>query len=158
MITQEQSGHILTNAGMSGEWTYSQGQTSRGEPARDVANHVGDCTDYVQSASSQELGSTWAGSGDANKANTAAFKNGSAKGYTQVEAKSARPGDVVVQGGHAGFYLGTDNKGNVWGLANNGTPATKDGTGYHDGTTTPERFNSGSFGSGNPTFYRPINN
>jgi hypothetical protein len=57
-----------------------------------------------------------------------------------MEESAAQPGDVVVRGGHAGIYLGTDAQGHVWGCANNGTPHNNKGKNYHDGNTGKTDF------------------
>ena len=94
----------------------------------------------------------WAG-GD--KANTAAFKAGLAAGFTEVEASAAQPGDVVIQGGHAGIFTGVNAKGEIRALANNGSPTSSAG-GYRDAKTEVTTFKEGAFGSGPVTFYRPL--
>jgi hypothetical protein len=47
--------------------------------------------------------------------------------------------------------------GHVWGWANNGSPHRANGTGYKDKDTGARKFDDGSFGKGDPRFYRPIN-
>jgi hypothetical protein len=83
------------------------------------------------------------------------FKSGNHPGFTEVESASAQTGDVVVQGGHAGVFIGRDH-GNVWAWANNGSPHNPQGAGYSDKETGARKFNNGSFGKGDPRFYRPI--
>lgn len=84
------------------------------------------------------------------------FKAGDHPGYTEVEASAAQAGDVVVQGGHAGIFIGRDEHGNNWGWADNGSPHKANGTAYADKPTGARKFNAGSFGKGDPRFYRPI--
>jgi hypothetical protein len=141
---------VVQTAKASGEWTYSQGQP--GEPAVNYSGHVGDCTDYCRNAVQATLGSIWAG-GD--KANTAAFNSGLAAGFTEVERGAAQPGDVVVQGGHAGIFTGVNAKGQIRGLANNGSP-TSSTSGYRDSKTKVTTFAPGLFGKGPVKFFRPL--
>jgi hypothetical protein len=141
---------VVRTAKSSGEWTYSQGQ--EGEPGVDFSEHVGDCTDYCRNAVQATLGSVWAGGA---KANTAAFKAGLAAGFTEVEASAAQPGDVVIQGGHAGIFTGVNAKGQIRALANNGSPTSSSG-GYRDSRTAVTTFKEGAFGSGRVRFYRPL--
>ena len=157
MISAQQGAQVLASGIESGEWTYSQyfsGGNKKDPQAVDYGSrHLGDCTDFCRRSTQDGLGSDWKSS---HKASTGMFKGGDHPGYTQVEASDAQAGDVVVQGGHAGLYIGTDKGGNVWGWANNGSPHRADGSGYNDGTTGARKFNEGSYGKGAPTFYRPI--
>jgi hypothetical protein len=158
---------ILDSALASGEWRYTQGGAQRGvEPARNVSAKYGDCTDYTLSAAIRALGSSFAG-GWNKKLNTVLFREwvadsvfaeleGAARasalakrsrvisgGYRGVPADSARAGDVVVQGKHAGIYLGAGSPvgtpGSHWGVANNGLPATESRA-NRDSPTGPFNF------------------
>ena len=157
MIGTLQGMQILANAILSGEWTYSQAPSGGGhglDPTSALpGQRLGDCTDFCRAATASTLGISWT---SAYKASTAMFKAGDHPGFTEVEADAAQAGDIVVQGGHAGIFIGRE-QGNVWGWANNGSPHNAKGTGYSDKDTGPRKFNSGSFGNGDPRFYRPIN-
>ncbi|MGH8542633.1 MAG: CHAP domain-containing protein [Gammaproteobacteria bacterium] len=150
MINRAQGMQIVQTAKASGEWTYSQGQP--GEPAVNYAGRVGDCTDYCRNAVQATLGEIWAGG---EKANTAAFRAGLAAGFTEVESTAAQPGDVVVQGGHAGIFTGVNSKGEIRALADNGSP-TSSVTGYRDSRTRVTTFGPGRFGQGPVRFFRPL--
>jgi hypothetical protein len=141
MVSKVQSDQVFRSAALSGEWDYTQeiGKV-------DYAKRAGDCTDYCRNAVQEGLGDAWAGG---PKANTAAFKLSEAAGFTEVEPDAARVGDVVVQGGHAGVFIGRARNGDVWGLANNGRPGK-------DSSTGPRRFNEGTYGLGTPRFFRPL--
>jgi hypothetical protein len=54
-----------------------------------------------------------------------------------------------AKGGHAGVFMARTPNGDVWALANNGRPGK-------DSSTGPRKFNEGSFGSGQPQFFRPL--
>jgi RHS repeat-associated protein len=160
MISALQGEYIVAAAVRSGEWTYSQHPYGGGhgmDPSVPKSGEtLGDCTAFTLAATMagvDDAGSLWDGG---TKVSTAMFKGGNHPGYTEVEAGSAQAGDVVVQGGHAGIFLGKAD-GHVWGWANNGAPHKKDGTGYKDKDTGARKFDDGSFGSGDPRFYRPIN-
>ena len=139
---------VVQTARVSGEWTYSQGQP--GEPSVDYSKHVGDCTDYCRNAVQATLGAVWAGGA---KANTAAFRAGLAAGFTEVGADAAHPGDIVVQGEHAGVFTGVNARHQVRALANNGSPTS---AGYRDSKTQVTTFAPGSFGAGPVHFYRAL--
>ena len=141
MITSAQGIQVAMAAKASGEWVYSQGQS--GEAGVDYANSVGDCTDYVRNAVQVGLGTKL------NKANTRAFREGKAEGFTQVEGSDAQPGDVVVAGGHAGIFTGVNAKGQVRALADNGSP-TSSPEGYKDSDTGVTTF------KGPVRFFRPL--
>jgi RHS repeat-associated protein len=157
MVTVDQSTAIHDAAYDSGEWHYTQGGAHHGdEPPVNLAQKYGDCTDFTWNATKQGLGAAWNHS-YAEKPNTHAFLHGEARGYTEVEASSARPGDVVVLGGHAGIFDGfaEDASGGtrVLGHANNGSPAYPDKAG-RDGNTGPFDFTGNARLT--PHFYRPI--
>jgi len=150
MISTAESGRVFAAAVASGEWTYTQGTP---DAVVDYCKRKGDCTDYVRNAVTTALGSDWASANE--KSSTGMFRSGNHPGFTQIETSAARLGDVIVVGGHAGIYIGTNSKGEMWGMANNGRPSSSS-RGYSDSTTGPVPFNTGWFGSGQPTFYRPI--
>ena len=158
MITSDESIAILVAAIKSGEWSYTQGGAKLGVEAAvsitsDFSKSFGDCTDLTFTATKAALGDSWSSRYPHDKPGTGNFHNGTAKGYTRVENSAARAGDIVVTGGHAGIYFGTDSKGNVWGWANNGTPATPTKA-NHDGGTGYYNFSKSA--KNKPEFYRPI--
>ena len=145
MTTKEQGRAYLEDAAMSGEWTYSQGKA--GDPA--LGARSGDCVQYCMTAY---------GKSAADKRSTTAIRGGNHPGFAEVDQASAQPGDMVVQGGHAGVLIGIDSRnGDVWAMSNNGRPSTHK-KGYRDGETTATTFNAGTFGEGRPQFFRPIVN
>jgi hypothetical protein len=147
MITQSEGARILLEAARSGEWTYSQGKP--GDPPLDFGGNVGDCVDYCRSAVGKVVGRTSA------DRSTTAIRGGNHPGFVEVSAGEAQPGDMVVQGGHAGLYLGTSKAGHVYGLANNGSPHGS-ARGYRDSPTTVRDFRERSYGPGQPQFFRPL--
>ena len=66
---------------------------------------------------------------------------------------------MVVQGGHAGVFMGIDSRnGDVWAMANNGSPSSSR-VGYKHRATTATKFNPTSFGPTGPAqFFRPLVN
>jgi hypothetical protein len=152
MITSQQSMRILSSAWASGEWQYTQGGARGGvEVAKNLPARQGDCTDFTWNATKTALGSDWKVS-YANAPRTSTFHAGTQQGYTEVEASAAQPGDIVVRGGHAGVYMGTDKKGNVWGWANNGLPATP----KRENRDSPTgNFNFSTKDGETPQFFRP---
>lgn len=128
MISAQQGVQILANAIMSGEWTYSQAPSGGGhgfDPTSPLPGQtLGDCTDFCRAATRSTLGKSWSSS---HKASTAMFKSADHPGFTEVGADAAQAGDVVVQGGHAGIFIGRAN-GHVWDWANNGSPRNSKGT------------------------------
>jgi RHS repeat-associated protein len=149
MINGAQGQEIAYNAKGALEWTYSQGKA--GDPRLTHQWRGGDCTDFVRFYVRASLGADWKSQ---YKASTRMFHTGDHPGFTEVESSMAQPGDVLVEGGHAGIFIGTD-RGVVMGMANNGRPSNSR-RGYKDGETTPRPFNRGFFGPGGPHFYRPI--
>lgn len=98
------------------------------------------------------------GKSAADKRSTTAIRGGNHPGFVEVDRASAQPGDMVVQGGHAGVLIGIDSRnGSVWAMANNGRPSTSP-RGYRDGQTTATTFNANTFGPGKPQFFRPLVN
>jgi hypothetical protein len=149
-ISELQGEQILVNAILSGEWTYTQGcagcwdysynppvHGSLYEPAISIPMKFGDCTDYVQTAIKNILGSSWPHTKLSTKmfnrfvADSAAAADSLRKhGYAQVDSAHARAGDVVVRAkntakynGHAGVFVGWAAGGHPIGWANNGSPA-----------------------------------
>jgi len=136
---------ILVVAQTSGQWVYTQAcaKCSGGcitcnygtdsEPAINIPNHYGDCTDFVWAAVSNTL-NVQANRWPHRKLNTKLFNTLSsielaAHGYAEVDSASVRPGDVVVRtiigdGGHAGIFMGWVAGAGPAGWANNGQPAT----------------------------------
>jgi len=180
--TVAESNAVLDSALASGEWRYTQGGAQGGpEPTRNVAERYGDCTDYTLHAALRGLGGTFAGSWN-KKLNTAMFRGWTTDadladlegvsltraiarrnrvikgGYRRVPVDSARAGDVVVQAGHAGIYLGPNaagrTPGNHYGVANNGRPATSSGQPNVDGTTGVFHFSNPN--KGETYFFRPL--
>ena len=144
----------LVSAISSGEWTYSQYPSGmKRDPSTPLpGERLGDCTDFCRHAVRTTFNRAWS-SGE--KASTSMFKAGNHPGFVEVGEDEAQTGDVVVQGGHAGVFIGSEN-GNTWGWANNGAPTKSDGSGYLDRPTGARKFNNGSFGSGDPRFFRPV--
>ena len=148
---------ILLTGVLSGEWFYTQGcaQCHGGsftEPAVNLANRYGDCTDFVWYAISSTLGASWPRDYDDEKMSTKMYNSRDGTqlaehGFIQVDSASVRMGDVVVRtviggSGHAGIFIGwiaSDVTGEYTngfpgGWANNGWPATHDAEG-HNGLT-----------------------
>ena len=155
MISAGQSVQVLADAMASGEWTYSQYPSgNKRDPNTALpGQQLGDSTDMCRQSVQNTLGPAWK---SAYKASTSMFKSGDHPGFTEVDAADARPGDVIVRGGHAGMYIGTDKDGNAWGWANNGSPTKADGTGYADHRTGAVKFTQRHCGGGAPQYYRPI--
>ena len=84
-----------------------------------------------------------------------------AVGYRRVSPDSARAGDIVVRGGHAGVFLGYNDAYaglGVWGYANNGLPAKPDRANL-DGDTGWYNFATLTDTKGNtyaPEFFRAL--
>lgn len=134
------SNAILANAIAQPDWVYTQGcaQCAGGpntEPAVNVANYYGDCSDFVREVIHNVLGSSW----PHQKISTHMFNaftatQLAAHGYEEVDAFSVRAGDVVdhttidangiVGSGHVGIFMGWAAGGFPIGWANNGRPAT----------------------------------
>jgi len=145
MASKDQGRAYLNDAAMSGEWTYSQGKT--GDPA--LGSRSGDCVQYCMTAYGKSI---------KDKRSTSAIRGGDHPGFVEVDQASAQPGDMVVQGGHAGVLMGIDSRnGSVWAMSNNGRPSGHR-RGYRDGDTTATIFNAGTFGPGKPQFFRPLVN
>jgi hypothetical protein len=121
----------------SGDWTYTQGCAQCGsgpysEPAKNLANKYGDCTDYVYTMVKSVLDGYWNheilrtfGFNSYNQTQLAWY------GYQQITTLTAQVGDVVVRtkiggSGHAGIFYGWAAGGHPIGIANNGIPATPD--------------------------------
>jgi len=154
MISSTQGLRVAAAARVSGEWTYSQYPTKPGDPSSALpGQRLGDCTDFVRNAVQSGLHEDWAGG---PKASTAAFINGQAAGFTEVEADRAQPGDVVVKGGHAGIYTGTSASGQPRAIANNGRPSSSK-NGYRDGDTGVRDVRAPFFpGNDAPRYFRPL--
>jgi hypothetical protein len=154
----QESAAIYQAALNSGEWTYTQGGARGGtEPQKDVNGKVGDCTDFTWKTTMDALGSSW-NHGWNQKLNTEMFRTYeaaqlAAHGFARITIMEARPGDIVVRGGHAGVLQEINSNG-VMGIANNGLPATSGGQANKDGITGAYNFESRN--GINPTFYRPI--
>ncbi len=170
---------ILRAAQNSGEWVYSQGSQSplasllsdlglnlpffQTDPPRNTADykngdvHIGDCTDFVYWATKEGMPPSWGNEHQySTKLWTGAFKTFNdqelaSHGWQRIERDAARAGDIVVSGGHAGVYVCTDDKCDVWGLADNGSPWSSD-AGYRDSVTGLADFSR----LGTPIFRRPI--
>lgn len=127
---------------ISGEWRYTQGcalcETGPNfEPAKDLPNKSGDCTDFVYTAVKGALGDFWP-HGPNQIVRTKGFNNYGARalssyGYRQIDSARVRIGDIVVRTktdpnsclcGHAGIFYGWAAGGYPIALANNGYPAT----------------------------------
>jgi hypothetical protein len=129
MASKDQGRAYLNDAAMSGEWTYSQGKT--GDPA--LGSRSGDCVQYCMTAYGKSI---------KDKRSTSAIRGGDHPGFVEVDQASAQPGDMVVQGGHAGVLMGIDSRnGSVWAMSNNGRPSGHR-RGYRDGDTTATIFNA----------------
>lgn len=144
------------------EWTYTQGGAKGGsEPERNVGTKHGDCTDFTMSVVKKVFGDLWPHPWT-SKINTGMFRGFNADqlraaGYARISAENARPGDIVVRGGHAGIYLGRDAQGRWIGEANNGYPAYPDGANrppYQDKLTGSYNFSPTTEHS--PQFFRPV--
>ncbi len=109
-----------------------------GEPAKDVANQVGDCTDYCESA---HRGAGLPGL-DPRPA-TSGFASSS--DYRALGSEAPQAGDVIVQGGHAGIFSGQyDSQDRPLGIQNGGS-GTK---------VIPWGPNVSGLAKVNPVFYR----
>ncbi len=146
MVSKEQGRADLDDAAMSGEWHYSQGK--KGDPP--LGARTGDCVQYCMTAYGMSL---------KNKRRTSDIRAGNHPGFVEVDRASAQPGDMVVQGGHAGVFMGIDStNGDVWAMANNGSPSSSR-VGYRNRATTATKFNATSFGPTGPAqFFRPLVN
>ena len=136
-ITATQSMNILVRGIVSGEWRYTQGCAHCGpeprpntEPAVDLVNKYGDCSDFVWVAVGSELGPYgW----HHRKMATSEYNSYSAQtlaglGFVEVDSASVRPGDIVNMtniggSGHIGLFVGWGVGGHPIGWANNGKPA-----------------------------------
>src|SRR5205823_1310126 len=49
-VTSEEGRKILHAAAETGQWTWTEGKTEEGQIPKDVPNHVGDCTDFCETA------------------------------------------------------------------------------------------------------------
>lgn len=158
-ISVDQSNEILHWAMWGPEWTYTQGGVRGGrEPAVDLSNNTGDCTDFTWKGTSDVLGGYWPHDYNTEKLSTNMFHTLSdaqllSRGYERVSITFARAGDVVVRGGHAGIYIGPDASGKVEGIANNGLPATPTRA-NKDKTTGLYDFSRS--GDDYPEFFRPV--
>jgi hypothetical protein len=79
-------------------------------------------------------------------------------GYTRIDASMARPGDIVVQGSHAGVYAAGGKEGLSGApkaYANGGRPATSR-KGYYDGKTHKVSMTRKDYGDHGPVYLRPI--
>lgn len=151
MISAGESFLLVLKAMAEPEWKYTQGGFQGGvELPRNLAQRQGDCTDFTLELARQLLGQGF-DVPDANKPNTTALFRNQARGFTQVPAWMARPGDIVVNRpkGHAGFFTGRDLNGHAHGIANNGSPA------YPDVPGRDRPVGDFDFGP-NPHFLRPI--
>ena len=134
---------ILSNALGQPDWVYTQGCAQCGalphahtEPAKNLASHEGDCTDFVWSVVRSVLGSTtWPFTQIARTTTFGRMTSANAGywGYVLTDSAHVREGDVVVRvhvvgtdtlGGHAGIFDHWEKGGNAIGWANNGIPAT----------------------------------
>ncbi|MEK7401758.1 MAG: hypothetical protein AABZ80_05275 [Gemmatimonadota bacterium] len=158
-ISVEQSNAILHWAMSGPDWTYTQGGVRGGqEPARNLSNNTGDCTDFTWKGTSDVLGSSWPHDYNTEKLNTLMFHTLNdaelrTRGYERVSITEARAGDVVVRGGHAGLYIGPDASGKVQGIANNGLPATPTLPNQDKTTGLYDFSRAGDF---YPEFFRPV--
>jgi hypothetical protein len=139
-ISDAQALQILATAIAQPDWVYTQGCAlcdsvrTYSEPAKNLANHYGDCTDFVWAVANQYLGSTAWPFSAANIARTSTFASATTSnigyyGYVITDSAHARKGDVIVSGGHAGIFYGFQHNlsgtyGIAMGWANNGHPAT----------------------------------
>jgi len=143
------------------QWTYTQGCDKCGppprpftEPAYDVPNHVGDCTDFVQVVIKNYLGSSWTHQKMSTGMFGAFWSNPTTlakHGFAVVDSSALRPGDVVVRdtvisgtinSGHAGIFGGwaaVRGGAHPIGWANDGYPARPQHAG-HTGPTGPFDF------------------
>lgn len=158
--TAAEGAAILAWAENEPDWTYTQGGARGGsEPSRNVSERRGDCTDFTWQATRSSLPNTWGQAHGWNeKLSTTMFEGMSEnmleqRGYRRVSMDQARPGDVVVRSGHAGIYKSTDASGNIWGIANNGLPATPSRPNV-DRPTGAVMFNPSTMQP--TTFYRPL--
>lgn len=175
-ISDAQASAILDSAKHQPDWRYTQGCYSCDtihhptwtEPPKNLANHYGDCTDFVWAVANLVLGGTTWPWNASHIARTVTFgtsgrtppSNIGYWGYLLTDSAHARPGDVVVSnpivhppapnendtigGGHAGILMHTVNNANgtagfFLAWANNGLPASS----LHankDTTTGPYTF------------------
>jgi hypothetical protein len=145
-VSKSQGLSILKTAIISNDsdWVYTQGGAKGGqEPSKTrdsiyVVPQRGDCTDFVWYApyvtflSAGSWPHPWGERpGTANyhpldSANTDGWSETklARHGLRRLSRDSARVGDVVVRGGHAGIFMGFDGPDSVVaGYANNGSPA-----------------------------------
>jgi uncharacterized protein involved in type VI secretion and phage assembly len=148
LATPEEGRSILAAARAGGEWRYSQGRP--GTPRLYHDPRGGDCTDLVRLYTREVLGTRWRSD---RKASTSMFRAGDHPGFERVTRPQV--GDVVVEGGHAGIYSHSDERGHAWGWANNGSPGSPRKP-YRDRDTGMRNFSSGIFGDGGTHFFRAI--
>ena len=118
-VTFNEGRKIFHEAATSGKWTYTLGRTEQGEPAKDVPNKVGDCTDFCDVA--QDRANLPPLDPTVRTRDFATSSDYRALGSNE----SPQIGDIIVQGRHAGILSGTkDRRGRLMGLQN-GKSGTK---------------------------------
>jgi hypothetical protein len=139
-ITATQSMNILVRGIVSGEWRYTQGCAHCGpeprpntEPAVDLVNKYGDCSDFVWVAVGSELGFYgWhhrkMATFEYNLYAETAPQTLANLGFIEVDSANVRAGDIVDMtniggSGHIGLFVGWGVGGHPIGWANNGKPA-----------------------------------
>ncbi len=145
-VTAAEGQTIARAAKQMPEWEYSQGSEWEGNPDKDPANHVGDCTDFCQRS--------FLNAGfNVPYYTTTALKGGAAT-LDYVAVTTPQPGDVVVNGTHAGIVTAVDAKaGSVRAWQNGGGKSP-----YRNGATgswTVKSSNSLFFRLLVPTGYTP---
>jgi len=159
-ISAAQGTAILAEAKSQPNWVYTQGcyhcnpnlgyvtnHPDWTEPPKNLANHYGDCTDFVWTVARNVLGSTSWPFGSSEIARTVQFQTFTSStagyyGYVIIDSAQAREGDVVLlarvdtggspahtiyEGGHVGIFVqwvAGPNGGYPNGWANNGKPAS----------------------------------
>jgi RHS repeat-associated protein len=101
-VTSEEGRKILHSAAETGQWTWTEGK--EGQIPKDVPNHVGDCTDFCETA--QENSGLPALD---PRPSTGEFA-GSSDFRPLGAGEKPQMGDVVVDNGHAGISTGQVDK------------------------------------------------
>ena len=123
-VTPDEGRHILHAAAETGQWTWTEGDASKGQPPKDVPNHVGDCTDYCETG--MEKGGQPALD---PRPNTGGF-DGSTDYRPLKSGEKPQMGDVVVSPGkpgtqHAGLATGQVDKNGRPRALQNGQSGTR---------------------------------
>ena len=119
-VTSEEGRKILHAAAETGQWTWTEGKTELGQIPKDVPNHVGDCTDFCETAQEN------AGLPALDPRPSTRDFAGSSDFQHLGAGENPQLGDMVVYKGHAGVATGiVDKQGRPMALQNGTTEGTK---------------------------------